>query len=341
MELDSALKINATKFGSAAIPDEAHEFNNYLMDLMSKGPKWYEVGAPKHRQMRIDGQTPLPKPRYLDSAEDFDIPSRDAGRAIPCRLLRPQNGPARAVYLHFHSGGWVLGDQKTQDMMLQDIANRTNTLAFSVGYRHAPEDPFPAGPNDCYDAAQWLVDNAESTLEVPLGFCGGESAGAHLGFLVMLHLLQSPEAKYAGFRFKGMILNFGCYSLSWLPSMHHFKKPKTLILDRQLMDEYVKAFLPGMSEEEKKHPSVSPLYADLEPLRGKLPPAIFTVGTEDCLMDDTILMSAKYMMAGGEATVKVVPGAAHAYITFSREVKGTGADEGLTAVEAFMRSQLN
>jgi len=66
-----------------------------------------------------------------------------------------------------------------------------------------------------------------------------------------------------------------------------------------------------MTEEEKRHPSVSPLYADLEPLRGKLPPALFTCGTEDCLLDDTMFMSTKWLMAGGEAFVKFIPGAPH------------------------------
>ena len=44
----------------------------------------------------------------------------------------------------------------------------------SVGYRLAPEDPFPKGPEDCYDVAQWLVDHAETKLGAPLSFVGGE-----------------------------------------------------------------------------------------------------------------------------------------------------------------------
>lgn len=292
--------------------------------------------------MRAAGETPLPKATYLDSAEDLAIPSRDAGRTIPCRILRPQNGkPIKGVFLHIHGGGWVLQDEKSQDPALQEIANGTGTLAFSVGYRLAPEHPFPAGPNDCYDAAEWLVDNAEAKFGAPLAFAGGESAGGHLSMLVALHLLQSPVAKYADFRFKGLLLHFGCYSMIWTPYVYNFQRSDILVLDRDLMDHFINVFLPGMTDEQKRDPSISPFYADLEPLRGKLPPALFTCGTEDCLLDDTMFMSAKWLMGGGEAVVKIVPGAPHGYIMFPRSMKGSGADEGMQAVEDFMLSKLS
>jgi len=219
MGLQSELTLDASKFGVAAAPEETHAFNRHLMELMSRGPKWYEVGAERYREMRAAGETPLPKARHLESAEDFSIPSRDAGRTIPARILRPQSQTAKpkAVFLHIHGGGWVLQDEKSQDPYLQDIATKTNTVVISVGYRLAPEHPFPAGPDDCYDAAEWLVDNAQSIFGCPLAFTGGESAGGHLSMLVVLHLLQSANAQYAEFRFKGLLLHFGCYSFVWLP----------------------------------------------------------------------------------------------------------------------------
>lgn len=291
--------------------------------------------------MRAAGETPLPKATYLDTSEQTSIPSRDEGRSIPCRILRPQNGKSiKAVFLHIHGGGWVLQDEKSQDPFLQDIADKTGVLAFSIGYRLAPEHPFPAGPNDCYDAAEWLVDNAQEKFGVPLGFTGGESAGGHLGVLVALHLLQHAQTRYSDFRFKGLLLHFGCYSMIWTPFVYNFLKSEVLVLDRDLMDHYIDVFLPGMTDEEKRHPSVSPLFADLDKLRGKLPPALFTCGTEDCLLDDTMFMSTKWLMAGGEAVIKIIPGAPHGYIMFPRGMKGSGAEEGLNTVEDFMLSKL-
>ncbi|KAL2426635.1 hypothetical protein ABEF95_011058 [Exophiala dermatitidis] len=342
MASDSVLTIDGSKFGPAVISEESNAFNKQLMNIMAGGPKWYEVGAQRYREMRAAGETRLPKAVYLDSAESFIIPSRDADRTIPCRILKPQNGKsAKAIFMHIHGGGWVLQDEKSQDPPLQAIAHDTETMVISVGYRLAPEHPFPAGPNDCYDVAEWLVDNAEAKFGLPLAFVGGESAGAHLSLLVALYLLQHHDQKYAEFRFRGLLLHFGCFSLIWTPSVYNFKKPEVLVLDRDLMDHFIDAFCPGMSDEEKKHPSSSPLYADLEPLRGKLPPALFTCGTEDCLLDDTMFMSTKWLMAGGQAIVKIIPGAPHGFIFFPRHVKGSGSEEGMNAVEDFIRSKLS
>ncbi|EXJ79683.1 hypothetical protein A1O3_07964 [Capronia epimyces CBS 606.96] len=341
MASHSVLTIDSSKFGTAAISEETHAFNQKMVELMANAPRWYEVGATRFREMRAAGETPMPKPVLLDTAESFAIPSRDAGRMIPCRILKPQNGTtAKAIFLHMHGGGWCFQDEKSQDTPLQNIANSTGTMMLSVGYRLAPENPFPAGPNDCYDVAEWLVDNAEAEFGLPLAFVGGESAGAHLSILVPLHLLQHSNPKYADFRFRGLLLHFGCYSLIWTPSVYNFQKPQLLILDRDLMHHFAEAFCPGMSEDQKRHPSVSPLYTDLEALRGKLPPALFTCGTEDCLLDDTVFMSTKWLMAGGEAIVKIVPGAPHGFIFFPRSMKESGSDDGMNAVEDFMRSKL-
>ena len=54
------------------------------------------------------------------------------------------------------------------------MADHGELTVFSVGYRLAPEDPWPAGVNDCYDAAEWLVDNGEKEFGAPLAFSGGE-----------------------------------------------------------------------------------------------------------------------------------------------------------------------
>ena len=57
-------------------------------------------------------------------------------------------------------------------------------------------------------------------------------------------------------------------------------------------------------------------YVDWKQFRGKLPAALFMVGTEDPLVDDRMLMSMKLMMAGGDAMLKIVPGAPHAFVLF-------------------------
>ena len=57
---------------------------------------------------------------------------------------------------------------------MKRIAEGANLAVISVGYRLAPEHPFPQGPEDCYDAAEWLVDNSQDKFGAPLKFAGGE-----------------------------------------------------------------------------------------------------------------------------------------------------------------------
>lgn len=75
-----------------------------------------------------------------------------------------------------------------------------------------------------------------------------------------------------------------------------------------------------MSLSEKKSPSVSPYYENLEPFRGRLPSALFTCGTQDPLLDDSVMMGTIWMMAGGEAYVKIYTGAPHGFIAFPAEM---------------------
>ena len=299
-----------------------------------------QVGAPEYRRMRAAGETPLPSAVLLDSASTYSIPSRDSNVQIPCRVLKPQDGSKpTAVYMHIHGGGWVLQDEKSQDTALQYVADQTGMLAVSIGYRLAPEHPFPTGPEDCYDAAEWLVDNAEKELGAPLGFVGGESAGAHLSMLVCLHLLQHVSSKYSSFAFRGLILNFGVYDLTFTPQCFNFEKPVPLVLDIDLMIAYRNAALPGVGLDKLKDPKISPLYTNLYGL--KLPAALFTCGTEDCLLDDTIFMSSKWLMAGGDAIVKIFPGAPHGYIMFPLDTKdGGNAKAGMESVVAFVKQKL-
>lgn len=62
------------------------------------------------------------------------------------------------------------------DPLLKFIADAANLATISIGYRLAPEHPYPQGPEDCYDAAMWLVDHAEAEFGAPLKFIGGEAS---------------------------------------------------------------------------------------------------------------------------------------------------------------------
>lgn len=131
------------------------------------------INLPHHAQGRQYGP---PGPDILPEGRDITLPSRDAGRAIPCRVFYPNSNPDnnKGLMIHIHGGGWVLGDERSSDILLKDYADGSGLTVISIGYRLAPEHPFPAGPEDCYDAAEYLVDKGEAEFGGPLRFVGGE-----------------------------------------------------------------------------------------------------------------------------------------------------------------------
>ena len=81
-----------------------------------------------------------------------------------------------------------------------------------------------------------------------------------------------------------------------------------------MLSHFVDAFCPGMTHEERRKPAVSPFFQDLSGM--KLPPALFNCGTEDCLLDDSVMMAAKWQLTGTETILKLFPGAPHGFSMF-------------------------
>lgn len=226
----------------------------------------------------------------------------------------------------------------SSDSTLREYANKCQLTAISVGYRLAPEHPYPAAVHDAIDAAEYMVDHAVEVYGAPLRFLGGESAGACLAALSALQLMRSRPS----YKLSGLVLLYGLFDLALgLPTVAASTKP--LMINLAILERFNGAYVPGMSTAERKIPCVSPLYEDLQALvaassTGSLPPALFLCGTEDPLLDDTILMSSKWSIAGGEAIVKIYPGATHGFTAFPGLPV---ADEANAVTLEFMQEKLS
>jgi acetyl esterase/lipase len=224
---------------------------------------------------------------------------------VRLRVLLPASGTVRRVYLRIHGGGWVLGAPDGGELALQALADASETAVVSVTYRLAPEHPFPQGLEDCLDAAEWLVETSRSEFGVDIRAIGGESAGAHLSVLTLLHRRDHHGA--TGFHAANLL--YGCYDLGGTPSLVNWGADN-LILDTPTVFWFREQLLQGACNP--RSPRVSPLFADL---RG-LPPALFTVGSLDPLLDDTLLMHRRWVEAGNAAELALYPGAVHAFDAF-------------------------
>ena len=172
----------------------------------------------------------------------------------------------------------------------------------SVDYRLAPEHPFPAGPDDCEAAALWLRDHAAEEFGAERLTIGGGSAGGHLAAATLLRLRD----RFGETGFLAADLIFGVYDLGMTPSQRH--ATESPVIPTATMAWFYDHFVPDASR--RRDPDVSPLYADLR----DLPPALFTVGTLDPLLDDTLFMAQRWSAAGNDTELAVYPGGLHGFV---------------------------
>jgi acetyl esterase len=307
--------------------EDTRAFNAELERLLATVPSVETQPVEQSRRDRREGRGIWPAPVFLPEARMLEIDG-PAGR-LPLRVIAPR-GDAAGVFLHIHGGGWTLSDCDMQDPRLRRLADETGLTVLSVGYRLAPEHPYPAGPDDCEAAALWLLEN-QASLGVPPGApraIGGDSAGGHLSATTLLRLRDRHGITDA---FAAAVLQYGAFDLSLTPSQRLWGERK-LILSTPIIEWFGHQFLPGHDREARRDPDISPLFAPLH----HLPPAIFTVGTQDALLDDTLFMEARWRAAGQPCELRIWPEAPHGFLNLPMGV----ADLALAAEHEFLRRTL-
>ena len=133
---------------------------------------------------------------------------------------------------------------------------------------------------------------------------GGESAGAHLAIVTLLRMRDKHD--FRGFEAANLV--FGVYDLNLTPSARNFGNDP-LLINTPLMKWFVRHYA---HNEDLDDPDISPLFADL----ADMPPALFTVGTRDPLLDDSQFMYTRWLSAGNDAELAVYSGGAHGFVGF-------------------------
>jgi acetyl esterase/lipase len=293
-------------FRDTAIDPDTARLNAQMIELLTGQPEWWIVGAGAIRAARRRGEGPFPAPVMSSRARTMTITGKD-GNEISLRVIAPSQ--PRGIYLHLHGGGWVLGGADMQDPMLERIADNTGQAVVAVEYRLAPEHPYPAGPDDCEAAAAWLVQNGKKEFGTDALTIGGESAGGHLTAVTILRMRD----RYGYIGFRGANIVYGAFDLSLTPSQRQFGDTR-LVLRTIDIQQFYNAFLPTVTD--RRAPDISPLYAELKDLC----PALFSVGTKDALVDDTLFMHARWVAAGNEAELAIYPGGAHGFTLFPNDL---------------------
>jgi len=150
-----------------------------LLDLMPPMPDFTTLDLAVVRAGMSAGVMNTGEPEAVAKVENRTIPG-PAG-AIPVRVYTPAGAGPHPGLVFFHGGGFVLCNLDTHDGICRSLTNAAGCVVVSVDYRLAPEHRYPAAPEDCYAATQWVAKNgSELGIDVARLAIGGDSAGGNL-----------------------------------------------------------------------------------------------------------------------------------------------------------------
>jgi len=298
---------------------ETRQFNEQYAAAMAASPLGFATAEDALRTRAVlDAAVPDLEPDRLQP-EVLDVGAADP--AVTVRLFVPPR--VEGVCIQFHMGAWIIGSARAGDGRSAEIAERCSLAVVSVEYRMVPEALPPAQLDDALNVVDWVRTSGRERIgDVPIVLIG-ESAGSTLAVLTLLALRESGRL---GDDIVGAALAYGLYDVSGGPSQRLDGPALAVFNDAQSL------VYPGLAIEERRVASISPLYADL---RG-LPPALFTVGTADALLDDTLFMYERWTAAGNDARLDVYPESLHGFDTFPTAM----AAEARRRIDGFITSRV-
>ncbi|RAL03912.1 alpha/beta hydrolase [Aspergillus ibericus CBS 121593] len=232
------------------------------------------------------------------------------GIEVPLRLYKSLSSKANgAVMIYFHGGGWAMGDLDGEDNTCRLLCVEGDLHVVSVGYRLAPENPYPAAVLDSITAFHWVSDNYRTHgFDVDKIYVGGTSAGATLA-VVLCQLTLALGVSIQGQLLRAPVL---CCSELYhhrmgLRSMTEYID--TPILNRQSMKQFFDWYQPGGLER----PIISPL---LSPMLDKSPPSFLMICGQDPLRDEALAYADRIEKACVPLRVALYPGMPHAFWIF-------------------------
>ena len=264
----------------------------------------------------------------LDEVATVDAPPADVAftpvkiGGIPAEWSQAPGVDTDRVMLLLHGGGYCSGSIRSHRTMAAGIGRAAGMRVLALGYRLAPEHPFPAALDDALSAWHFLRGEGFAAQRIAIG---GDSAGGGLTLACMLRLRDTGEPLP------------GC---AWLVSpwtdltmsgaSMADKDAVDPLIHRAYLDSLAQAYLDGRDPGDAL---VSPLFADL----AGLPPVLIQVGSAETLLDDAVRLTGVLGAANVPVQLEVWPHMIHAWVLWSaRLADGRRANE---AAGAFVRAR--
>lgn len=294
--------IDPTLLLPEAVSNETRTFNTQMQQLTASLPPMTSFTPQQLRSARQKGDSvwgPIVHSKFATTRE-IDGPDGPIGLRVF------DTGRTNGIFLHFHGGGWVLGSNDMMDPLLEELSRKSATTVISVEYRLAPEHPYPAGLEDCIASTRWVINHSLAEFGTDRIVIGGESAGANLAVASMLKIRDTDGYD----DWAGANLVYGSYMPSGTPSVRLWGT-EGLVLDQEIIEWFGTHYI-GDATIDPVDPYFAPLFGDVRDLGS----ALFTVGTADPLLDDSLFMAARWAAGGNDTELHIAPGGIHAFDAF-------------------------
>jgi acetyl esterase len=284
------------------------------------GSESFTSGLPVEKaraQSRLEAEVVAARPPIpMRQVEGLEVPG--LGGPIPARFYVPAglpSGEPAPLLVYFHGGGWVIGGLDTHDGVCRFLAAAAGTKVLSIGYRLAPEHPFPAAVEDAWAGFAWAAENAAALGSDPARIgVAGDSAGGNLAAVVSLMARGGSGAMPA----MQLLLYPVTDAAGELPSRKLFADG--FLLTRGDIDYFEAHYLPPGSDAHD--PRVSILEA---PDLSGLPPAYVATAGFDPLRDEGEAYALRMREAGVQVALRRHPGLVHSFANetaISRTARG-------------------
>ena len=238
---------------------------------------------------------------------------------VPVRIFEPCQ-PRGGTVVYLHGDGWVIGDLETHDPLCRRIANVTGARLVSVGYRLAPEHPFPAGLDDAEHVLRWV---GEERADEPVGVAG-DSAGASLAAGLALRA-RDREIPLAA-----QLLFYPATDPS-MASLSYAENGQGYFLTRDDMAWFYRQYLPALGDATETEAGLAYAEANLAYANvTRVAAAVVATAEFDPLRDDGAAYADRLKNAGVRTEYVPGPGLIHGYAAFLGVVDAADA----TATEA-------
>lgn len=239
--------------------------------------------------------------------------------AFPGLWALPKEPEGDGVLYYLHGGGYIGGDLTYAKGFATTLAAKTGKKTFCIGYRLAPENPFPAALDDAVEGYRYLLAMGYPPEKIVLA---GESAGGGLIYCLCLKARELGLPMPAG-----LIAISPWTDLTQSGASYETNREADPSMTRDRLTYYAQCYT-----DRPEEPLVSPLFGDLS----QMPPSVIFVGGDEVMLDDAVRLHEKLLAAGRRSRLTVRPELWHAYLLYG--VKE--AEEDYKTLEEFCREVL-